>query len=450
MKQPSRRALLLATAAAALVCATERTTRAMGRTSLGGSIKLHLPWPIAAIDPHRLDDIAAAVLGDALFDTLYARDGASPDGGFVPSLAESEPQALPSGGLRVVMRGGLTTAHGRAIDAHDVAFALERSRALGAHAWLGSLAPPRLDGDDALIFAAREPGYLMRTLSSPLTAIVPIGFSSAIPDGTGPLRATRRGDALALVRNGNAARGASFLDEVVIRHASALDVSLRAFETGADDVGWLGSGYLDTRAGSQPFDVGAVGWALLRSGREAGTQWDAPGVAQALADSLPPASFSSFFLGPPWPVTAGGGWGGPPCDLLVRDDAPWLVELAKTIAATLSVSSAVTAKPIPAYELSQRRASRAYALAVDATRPFIHGALGAHAALATADDPATAVDAVKHPPRGGDMSPRALARMMRIGVIGEIRVQGGRVPDLVLPVSANAFGVDLGASTRTR
>jgi hypothetical protein len=46
------------------------------------------------------------------------------------------------------------------------------------------------------------------------------------------------------------------------------------------------------------------------------------------------------------------------------------------------------------------------------------------------------------------MSPRALTRTMRVGVIGEVRFQGGRVPDLTLPSSIASFGVDFGNATR--
>ena len=52
-----------------------------------------------------------------------------------------------------------------------------------------------------------------------------------------------------------------------------------------------------------------------------------------------------------------------------RDDAPWLVELARAVAASISrPSHEVTPKPIAPGELSQRRASRAYALALDVAR----------------------------------------------------------------------------------
>src|SRR5262245_61179049 len=74
LRQPSgmligRRALLVG---GAMLGA--RLARARGRSPMGGRISLHVPWPLGTIDPHRLDDAACAIFGEALFDSLYARD----------------------------------------------------------------------------------------------------------------------------------------------------------------------------------------------------------------------------------------------------------------------------------------------------------------------------------------------------------------------------------------
>ena len=86
-------------------------------------------------------------------------------------------------------------------------------------------------------------------------------------------------------------------------------------------------------------------------------------------------------------------------------------------------------RAIPAYVMRQRRASRSYALAIDVVRPFAPGLLGTLAALATSDDAERARDAVRYPPRLGEMPPRTIARTMRVGVLCEVRVSGGHVPD---------------------
>jgi peptide/nickel transport system substrate-binding protein len=442
----SRRALLVGGAALG-ASAFGRVADARGRVALGGRIALHVPWPLAEIDPHRVDDVAAAIFGDAIFDTLYAHDDS---GAIVPSLAEGEPEPK-DGALRVTLRSGLRSARGKPIDARDVAASLERARALGARAWLADVPRPKVDADRAsLSFAMKDAARLMRTLSSPLTAIVPMSFHHGRPDGTGPMRADVRGGALVLTRNASSARGASILDEIVVRASSDVSTSLRSFESGADDVGWLGTGYHEPRAGAKTFDLGAAAWAVLRTGRDAGTTWDAPGVAQSVCNAIPHADLAALVLGPAWMATGNKGWGGAPCDLLVRDDAPWLVELAKTLAGALSIAShEVTSRPIAASELAQRRTSRAYGLMLDVVRPLASTTLGALAGLATSDAPTHAADVVRHAPRG-DTSPRALTQLMRLGIVGEVRVQGGRIPELSLPQIASAPGIDWGAATRAK
>jgi hypothetical protein len=280
--------------------------------------------------------------------------------------------------------------------------------------------------------------------------MVPSGFTPEAPDGTGPMRFTNRDDAVALVRNALAARGPSYLEEVVVRAAPDLAASLRAFESGTDDVGWLGSGLHEPRAGSRPFDFGAAGWAVLFTGRDAQT-WDAPGVAQRLCDGIPPARLSYLALGQAWATEPEHGWGGPPPPLYVREDAPWLVELAKAISATISrPSHEVTAKPVPAAEIAQRRNTRSHTLALDVVRAVAPGSFAAMIALSTADNPLRASELVQHPPKLGEIPARTMTRTMHCGVVGEIRVQGGRAPDVQLVSSTAAASFDLGASTRSR
>ena len=443
-----RRSLLEATLAAGIALsplASLGVARARGRTSVGGRIALRVPWPVLAMDPHRLEDAAAGIFGEALFDTLYARDES---GAFVASLAEADPE--PEGAsLRVRLRTGIRTAKGKAFEARDAAGAIGRSRALGGRAWLADIPAPKVDGR-SLLFAMRDASRLVRALASPIVAMVPTGFTPEAPDGTGPMMHTTRGDTLVLARNVLAARGPSYLDEVVVQAAPDLAASLRAFESGADDLGWLGSGLHEPRAGSRPFDFGAAGWAVLFTGRDAAT-WDAPGVAQRICDGIPPARLSYLALGPAWTTEPEEGWGGAPTSLYVREDAPWLVELAKAIAATISrPSHEVTAKTVPALEIAQRRNARNHTLALDVVRPVAPGSFAAMIALATADNALRASELVQHPPKLGEIPPRTMTRTMHCGVVGEIRVQGGRAPNVQLATSSTTSGFDLGASTRVR
>lgn len=422
-----------------------RAADARGRTAIGGRVALRVPWPLTSVDPHKLEDATAAIFADALFDTLYARDEG---GAFVASLAEADPE--PEGAsLRVRLRAGVRTAKGRPFEARDAAASIARARGLGARAWLADVPAPRVDGR-SLVFAMRDAGRLSRALASPLVAMVPSGFSPEAPDGTGPMRFGTRGDAMVLSKNALAPRGPSYLEEVVVRSAPDLAASLRAFESGSDDLGWLGSGLHEPRPGSRPFDLGPVAWAVLFTGRDA-AGWDAPGVAQRLCDGIPPARLAHLAIGPAWTPDPTQGWGGAPAAIHVRDDAPWLVELAKAIAATISLPShEVTAKPVPAADFAQRRAARSYALALDVVRPLAPGALGAMVALATADNAGVAASLVQKPPKLGEVPARTMTRTMRCGVVGEIRVQGGRTPDITLPLSAASGGFDLGGASRAR
>jgi peptide/nickel transport system substrate-binding protein len=439
----SRRTLLAGAACVAVASAASRTSVARGRTPYGGRIGLHVPWPLASLDPHRLDDAAVALFGDALFDTLYAR---GESGEIVGSLAEMEPETQGAT-LRVALRNGLRFASGAPLDARVAAAAIARARARDASAWLAEIPAPRVD-KNTLVFAMRDARKLVRALASPLVAIVPPRFNPEHPDGSGPLRAEMQAGALVLARNTLSPSGPSFLDSIEARHAGDLVTSLRAFESGADDVGWLGSFLHEPRSGARSFDGGAVSWAILRTGRDAGSL-DARGTAQALADGVPHAALAALVVGPPWEQGT-AQWSGAPCELLVRDDSPWLVEVARALGAALSSPShEVSPHPLPATDVSQRRAARTFALMLDLARPAGPGPLGALIGLATADDPSSASALARHPPRG-DLPPRISTRTMRLGVVGEVRLQGGRAQDVVLPPSPWGRGVDWGSAFRTR
>jgi hypothetical protein len=294
----------------------------------------------------------------------------------------------------------------------------------------------------------RDARKLVRGLASPVVAMVPPRFSPERPAGTGPLRAELQPGGLLLTRNTLAAGSPAFLDVIEVRRATDLVTSLRAFESGTDDLGWLGSFLHEPRPGARSFDAGVLAWAILRTGREAGSL-DTPGTAQALADGVPHAALSALVVGAPWepsPAT----WTGPPSDLLVREDAPWMVEVARAVAVALSSAGhEVRSVALAAADLAQRRASRAYTLMLDLTRAAGPGALGSLLGLATADDPVAAAVLARHPPRG-DMLPRTATRTMRLGVVAEARLQGGRAADLLLPLSPWGRGIDWGSAFRVR
>jgi peptide/nickel transport system substrate-binding protein len=438
-----RRQLFAGAASIALASLAAARADARTRTPYGGRLALHAPWPLGAIDPHRIDDAAAAFFGEALYDPLYARDDS---GAFSPSLAESDPE--PDGAtLRVTLRAGVRFASGAPLDARAAAASIARARARDASAWLAEVPVPHID-HGTLVFPMRDARHLVRALASPLVAIVSPRFTPERSDGTGPFRAEMQSGALVLVRNGLAAGGPAFLDAIEVRRATDLVTSLRAFESGADDLGWLGSFLHDPRPGAKSFDAGLVGWAILRTGRDAGAL-DAPGMAQSLADGVPHATLAPLVVGPPWDPSS-STWTGGPADIVVRDDAPWLVEVARALAVALSSAShELRCTPLPASEIAQRRGTRGFTLMLDVARPAGPGPLGAVLGLATADDAATAAALSRHPPRG-ELPVRTATRTMRLGVVGEIRLQGGRSPDVVLPPSPWGRGVDWGNAFRAR
>jgi peptide/nickel transport system substrate-binding protein len=438
-----RRELLAGATSLALASLCSRAAGARGRLPYGGRLVLHAPWPLTALDPHRLDDPGAAFFGESLFDTMYARDES---GALVPSLAEGDPE-VDGATLRVTVRGGVRFAGGAAFDARTAAASIARSRSHDGAAWLAEIPAPRVD-KNTLVFPVRDARKLVRGLASPLVAMVPPRFAPERPDGTGALRAEMQAGALLLTRNTLAANGPAFLDAIEVRRASDLVTSLRAFESGTDDIGWLGSFLHEPRQGARGFDAGVLAWAILRTGRDAGSL-DTPGTAQALADGVPHAALAALVVGAPWEQSQ-ATWTGPPSDLLVRDDAPWMVEVARAVAVALSSPGhEVRCILVAAADLAQRRALRAFTLMLDMTRAAGPGALGSLLGLATADDPAAASALARHPPRG-DVPPRSATRTMRLGVVGEARLQGGRAPDVVLPPSPWGRGIDWGSAFRMR
>jgi peptide/nickel transport system substrate-binding protein len=437
--------------------APEGVARARGRTALQGRLSMRVPWALGSVDPHRLDDGTAAIFGDALFDTLYAQTIDA----VAPSLAEAEP-TFEMGQVLVKIREGIRSASGKAMDARDVVFSIERARKYGARGWFGDLSTAKIQKGNSVAFVAKDSSAIakvQRALSSPLAAIVPRDFDPEKPDGTGPFWMRRRGDGWVLARNRFAARGPAYLDEVILAESADLAASLRNFEAGRDDVGFLGMGLHEPRPDATAFDCGLVAYPILRIGKEVGL-WDAPGTAQRLCDGLPHSRISYLGIGAPWPQTdvlrKEDGWGGPSTSLLVREDVPWLVELARAVAAILTKPGhEVAVKPISDSESVRMRGTRAFGLMIDLVRPCVisphtDSKLGLYAALVTADDPAACVAMIQRAPHfAQDGAARTLTRTMNLGVLGEIRFQGGRANTLTLKTSPRG-GPDFSSATQAK
>jgi peptide/nickel transport system substrate-binding protein len=421
--------------------------RAMGRTPLGGRITMHVPWPTVGIDPHDLRDPTAALFAAAIADPVYAIDPAN--GLPYPTLA-----MLPTreGADTVVrLREGLRTARSVPLDARDLIASVERARSRGAGAILAAVPRPVVHKSDSLaaVFGLIDPPHLARALASPLVALLPRKFDSGAPDGTGAFHADISPSGMILTRNLNAARGPAFLDAIEIAPAEDLKTSLRSFEAERDDVGWLGMGLHDGRKGAVRFDLGRAAWVVLLTGPDAGS-FGLPGVAQKLVDAIPPERLVPLGIGPIPPASGEPAWGGPPAELLVDDASPHLVEIARTVAPILSrPGHEVTATPVARAEIARRRARGKATLAIEVVRALGSSSRETLLSLATAEDPIRGRDLARATPKlPASVSARALTGTLRVGVLGEVRITGGVVPDVVFARNPSGEGWDLGATFR--
>lgn len=442
-----RRAFLGGAGALLGAAALPEGARAMGRTPLGGRLSMHLPWPTSSLDPHELSDPAAALFAPAIADSLYGLDAS---GNPYPTLASALPSREGDGAV-VRLREGLRTARLLKLDGRDVVSSVERARARGAAAALADIPRPERHPRDPLaaVFPRADPARVARALASPMVALLPRAFDPAAPDGTGAFRADVGPGQITLTRNDVAARGAAFLDAIEVIRSEDLTTSLRAFETERDDLGWLGAGLHTNRRGAVRFDLGIAGWIVLTTGPDAGL-FGQPGVAQRLVDALPPERLAHLGLVGLPRAHGDPAWGGPPAPLLVDESAAHLVEVAEAVAPILSrPGHEVTAEPVARAELGRRRARGKATLAIELVRPLGPGPLGALLALATADDRSRALDLARHPPRlAPGAAPRSLTATLRLGVIAEVRIAGGVLPDVALARAAGGEGWDLGATFR--
>ncbi len=425
---------MLGLTALALAAAAPQPLRALGRTPIGGELKLSVPLSLTSIDPHDAGDPLAALFAPLLFDTLVIHDKR----GFTPGLLEALPER-EAGATMMRLRPGLFSARGRALFAVDVLASLRRARARGAGPLLDPLGDPKPHPKDprALFFTNATPNALVRALSSPLTALVPRDFDPQRPDGTGAMRATFGARTLTLQRNEQAALGPSFLATIALSEAPSLRESLRDFEVARTDLGWLGTGLFGGRTGVSSFDFGAVAQIVLVASSSAGSLARA-GALQRLVDDIPRQALSHLGLGALPAGSSSASYDGSPIDLWVEPSPHWL-EIAQAVAESLSKSG---------HEISVRKASRAEierkraresVLSLAIARPIGSVAAG----LAWLEDPARAASFLKAEKAG---APRQVGRELRVAVLGELRVAGGKIDALKL-VAAERGGWDLGASS---
>ena len=443
-----RRDVLLGTAALAAGEALRcREAHALGRVPVGGDVTFRIPWSPASIDPHELHDPMAALFGPAIADPVYARDGR---GRIHPTLADGMPK-VDGDETIVKLRGGLKSGRGLALGGRDLAWSLTRARKRGAIGMFASVTPfIRSDPERPLIarFGKIAPQKLALMLTSPLCALLPVGFKASAPDGTGAFKAVCTPARLVLTRNPNAARGASFLERVTAQRAGDIADSLRAFESGQDDIGWLGLGFHSDRPSARKFDYRDVGWIVLCTGSNAGS-FAATGMAQQLANHV---QVERLGVGMKARATSGGSreWTGGSATLLFDASSAHMNAIAQGVAAKLSSSGAVTARGVSRAQLRGMRKSGNYALALDFVRRPGAGSSMTAIALATADRPPLGEQWGKKPTRTIAGRPaQATARSLRVGVLGGLAVHGGVVKGMLLAPQPDGRGIDWGASYRS-
>jgi peptide/nickel transport system substrate-binding protein len=445
--KPTRRALLLG-AGASLVAGR---AAAMGRVPTKGQMALRLPWSTERIDPHDLADPLAAILGSAIADPVYARKA---DGTVYPTLADGMPQVEGEETV-VTLRAGLRSGRGRALGGRDLAWSATRCRKMGAVALFTSVGPfVRSDKTRPLIarFGKIDPTELAILLSSPLCALLPVGFSPTKPDGTGGFVATLGKRGLELTRNRYAARGPSQLEKIQIAPAVDLADSLRAFEAGTDDIGWLGMGYYSDRPDGRAFDYGNVGWVVLCTGKSAGS-FHAGGMAQKLADAVPAEQLHVGLRARANPAASSGTpWSGGAASLLVDASSPHLREVADAVAAQLSQPGhSITVSPVSRATLRRAREAESFHLAIDVVRDLGFVPRTTLLALATAESADRATTLAKNPRASAAGAAHTLTTThgLHLGVLGALPIQGGMYRPILLAADKNGRGIDWSSTYRS-
>jgi peptide/nickel transport system substrate-binding protein len=429
-----RRGLLEASAAgslgALLGAAAPRSASATGRTPTGGALGFRVPWTIASLDPHDVLDPIAALFATAAFDTIFTPTTRQ------PALAEDLPKKE---GARVALtlRGGLATAAGKPLGVLEVRASLKRAASRGAAHLVEPLGPIELDAKEPrkLFFPKTSVQTVIDALSQPLCAIVPAGFDPRAPDGSGPFAAALSDGGLTLTRNLRAASGPAFLERVRVSSASDLRESLREFEVARDDLGWLGQGLASPRAGSERFDLGAVGAFVLAASGD--TPLAKPGALQRLVDRIPKAALFHLGLGA---LPDGGGDAsnpGPPLTLFVERSAH-LTEIAEALASALSA---------PDHEVTVKTTSRADLVARRKRSETMLALFAGRLSTNTADLLATLHDPEPRGRKATTTAPRDAAASLSTALLGELRVFGGKLPNLTLAAAPGARGWDWAASS---
>ncbi len=401
----SRRTALLGALAGASPLFRPSYANALARPSYGGRLQLSMPVGITRIDPHDPHDLLAALIGPSLFEPLFAQ---TQRGVVYPTLAAALPQSRPPW-ITIELRPGLRSARGRPLDASAIAGSLER--ASRTYQPLTQLNRLRARGKTRLECRTHlSPEQIARLLSAPETALVPPSFNPEAPDTTGALFPSG-GTISQLARNPWAPRGGSYVDEVRCQKRNLHDC-LRDFETGRSHIGFLGAGLHEFRKGGTRFSLESLGWLVLLPGTDL-KSFAAPGVLTEQLSRLPPQGFRSLGVAPLLQNRA-GTWPGPPLQILVDRDQPWLAAIAAEIARVWSARQRqITVSPRGRDELARKQASGNF----DAILTFVAAGRTTEQKLHELDGTLAPRSALRHSLLG-------TARRLHLGVLGSLEPHG--------------------------
>lgn len=410
----TRRAHLLAWASS-VALALPASAWARRRLRYGGRAQFSLPLATTSLDPHDPEDLTSALFGSSCFEPLYAR---SASGKPYPTLAESLP-TLEKNRLTIRLRPDLVTARGEAISAERVVASLARSA--GRLPYLKSLGGARTEGAGALSFPAGDPEALALRLALPGSALVGSKFNPRAVDATGAFRARLDASGIVFERNPNAPRGGALLDRVTLSTAT-LSESLRSFEAGTSDVGWLGAGLHEARRDGAPFRLNALGLVVALAGKRQ-ARFFSEGVLQAALDGAEIPTLPS--LGVTRENKPGARFIPPRASILCARECPQLVEIARSIAEAWSNgSSTIDLDIVPRDTFDARRAAGDFDLLVT----FLQTS-----ELSTSDVHLSLVALAGAPLPTGNFvaeAPARLARRLRLGVVGQFAPTGFVDPEL--------------------
>lgn len=387
---------------------------AKSRPHYGKTLRLSLPIQLSGIDPHDPEDLTAALLGANLFEPLFAK---APGGAAYPTLAAELPRK-EKGGIFIPLRPGLQFASGKPITSSDVVASLLRAQLSCPP--LRSLGTPKaLTRSSKGVFLPFADAQTAATLlASTRAALVPKDFSPTHPDASGAYLVRSLGRDMVLARNPRAPRGGAYLESVRITSSTLADC-LRAFESGSSELGFLGAGLHQPRAGAKPFRKERSGLWVLRAGKEV-QDFARPGVLQEALGRLPSAPLKSLgieHLGrPPARFT------GPDLEVLVPAKEPWFLAIGQELKrAWRSADRNVELTLLGRTDLSSRLASGRFSVALSFLRTD---------GLSDAEISAELFrwDGKQPPRRGRTLSPEEAGRQLGLGVLGAAAPHGFWAP----------------------